>query len=128
VYLGHLPHGFYEEQLKGYFGQYGTVLGVKVGRSRKTARSKGYAFVQFEYAEVAEKVAETMNGYMLASKVLTSHTLPSNVKNPFSYSTSKKYKYINWKRIYMKRKNRAKTDEETHKELTSLLHKEKEKK
>jgi RNA recognition motif-containing protein len=49
VYLGHLPHGFYEEQLKGYFSQYGEVLGVKVARSKKTARSKGYGFVQFRY-------------------------------------------------------------------------------
>lgn len=50
VYIGHLPHGFYEAELKGYFSQYGEVLGVKVARSKKTARSKGYAFVQFRYS------------------------------------------------------------------------------
>ena len=47
IYIGHLPHGFYEEELKSYFGQYGNVLAVKVGRSKKTARSKGFAFIQF---------------------------------------------------------------------------------
>jgi nucleolar protein 15 len=49
VYLGHLPYGFQEQQLTSYFSQYGDVLGVKVARSKKTARSKGYAFIQFRY-------------------------------------------------------------------------------
>jgi hypothetical protein len=26
VYLGHIPHGFYEEQMKGYFSQFGDVV------------------------------------------------------------------------------------------------------
>jgi len=46
-----------EDELKSYFGQYGEVLAVKVARSKKTARSKGYAFVQFKYPEVAQIVA-----------------------------------------------------------------------
>jgi nucleolar protein 15 len=50
VYIGHLPHGFYEDQLKQYFTQYGEVLSVKVARSRKTSRSRGYAFIQFKYS------------------------------------------------------------------------------
>jgi len=53
VYIGHLPHGFFEEQMKEYFTQYGEVLGVKLARARKTAKSKGYAFIQFKYPEVA---------------------------------------------------------------------------
>lgn len=105
VYIGHLPHGFYEDQLKSYFSQYGEVLGVKVARSKITARSKGYAFVQFKYPEVAAIVSDTMNGYLLMGKVLISNTLSASQKNPFSYSTSKKYEYINWKRLYIKQKN-----------------------
>lgn len=35
VYLGHLPHGFYEEELRGFFSQFGKVVRVKVSRSRK---------------------------------------------------------------------------------------------
>jgi RNA recognition motif-containing protein len=76
VYIGHLPHGFLEEQLNSYFSQYGEVLAVKVARSKKTSRSKGYAFIQFKYAEVAHIVSDTMNGYLLLGKVLVSHTLP----------------------------------------------------
>jgi len=57
VYLGHLPYGFQEEQMKEYFSQYGEVLGVKLARSKTTARSKGYGFVQFKYSEIAEIVS-----------------------------------------------------------------------
>jgi nucleolar protein 15 len=105
VYLGHLPHGFYEDQLKSYFSQYGDVLAVKVARSKKTARSKGYAFIQFRYPEVAQIVSDTMNGYLLLGKIIVSHALPANKKNPFTYSTAGQFKFINWKRLYVKQKN-----------------------
>jgi len=82
-------------------------LGVKLARARKTARSKGYAFIQFKYAEVADVVADTMNGYLLLGKVLTSQVLSSNLKNPFSYPSSKQYKFINWKRIFIRQKNKV---------------------
>jgi len=78
---------------------------VKVARSKKTARSKGYAFIQFRYPEVAQIVSETMNGYLLLGKVIVSQTLPANKRNPFSYATSAEYKYINWKRMYIQQKN-----------------------
>jgi nucleolar protein 15 len=35
VYLGHIPHGFYEEELRGFFSQFGEVSRVKVSRSSK---------------------------------------------------------------------------------------------
>ena len=40
VYVGHLPHGFYEEQLKGYFSQFGDVNKVKVARNQKVSCGK----------------------------------------------------------------------------------------
>ena len=87
--------------MKSYFSQYGDVLEVKVARSKKTARSKGYAFVQFRYPEVAQIVSDTMNGYLLLGKVLAAHTLPTNERNPFSYSSAHTYKFINWKRMFV---------------------------
>ena len=35
MYVGHLPHGFYETQIKGYFSQFGSVKKVKVARNKK---------------------------------------------------------------------------------------------
>jgi len=93
--------------MKEYFTQYGEVLAVKLARARKTSRSKGYGFVQFKYPEVAEIVADTMNGYLLLGKVLVSHVLSSNLKNPFNYASSKSYKFINWKRLFIRQKNKV---------------------
>ena len=84
-----------------------------MARSKKTARSKGYAFLQFKYPEVATIVADTMNGYLLLGKVLVSHTLPPTERNPFTYSSAHAYKFINWKRLYIEGKNKPKTEEET---------------
>ena len=38
--------------------------------NRQTARSKGYAFVEFACDEVAKIVAETMHNYMMFGKLL----------------------------------------------------------
>ena len=35
VYLGHIPHGFYEEEMNKYFSQFGTVTRLKLARSKK---------------------------------------------------------------------------------------------
>lgn len=37
VYLGHIPHGFYEEQMTEYFTQFGKVTRVRVVRSRNVS-------------------------------------------------------------------------------------------
>lgn len=35
LYLGRLPHGFYEDQLKAYFAQFGTVTRLRLSRNKK---------------------------------------------------------------------------------------------
>lgn len=50
-----------------------------------------------------------MNGYMLLGKVLVSNVLKPNQKNPFSFGTSKEFKFINWKRLFMLQTNKTKT-------------------
>lgn len=40
VYVGHIPHGFYEEAMNGFFKQFGDVIRVRISRSKKSARCK----------------------------------------------------------------------------------------
>jgi len=68
LYLGHLPKGFNEEQLKGFFAQYGQVTRLRVSRSPKTARSRGYAYVEFAEKDVAEIAAQSMHKYLMFGK------------------------------------------------------------
>lgn len=35
IYLGRIPHGFYEDEMKSYFSQFGTVTRLKLYRSKK---------------------------------------------------------------------------------------------
>lgn len=70
VCIHHLPHGLYEKQLRGFLDQFGSVLNLKVGRSPKTGGSRGYAFVQFKYPEVAKIVSETINNYLMFEKLI----------------------------------------------------------
>ena len=54
IYVGHLPRGFDEKELKGFFTQFGQIDKLRVSRSKKSGRSKGYAFIEFNDRGVAE--------------------------------------------------------------------------
>lgn len=41
IYLGHIPHGFYEDQIRDFFSQFGTVNKVRLSRSKKVGDSDG---------------------------------------------------------------------------------------
>lgn len=68
IYIGHLPHGFYEDEIQKYFTQFGKITNVKVCRSRKNGNSKGFGYVEFAHPEVAKIAADTMNNYIMFKK------------------------------------------------------------
>ncbi len=70
IYVGHVPFGFFEEQMKGFFSQFGKVTRLRLSRSPKTGRSRGYAFVEFANKDVAAVAAETMHNYLMYGRVL----------------------------------------------------------
>lgn len=87
VFIKHIPHGFYEEQLKAYFEQFGQVTRTRVARSKKSGKSQGYAFVEFKVPEVAKIAAETMDNYLMFKQTLqTAYLAPEEQK--FNYFRS----------------------------------------
>lgn len=80
IYVKHLPHGFFENQLRAFFSQFGNVTRVHVARSKKTLRSRGYAYVEFMFREVAQIAAETMSNYLMFGKLLKTGLLPAGAK------------------------------------------------
>ena len=40
VYVGRIPHGFYEHEMRTYFSQFGDINRLRLSRSRKTGHSK----------------------------------------------------------------------------------------
>uniref|UniRef100_A0A1Q3F5V9 Putative ribosomal bioproteinsis protein gar2 n=1 Tax=Culex tarsalis TaxID=7177 RepID=A0A1Q3F5V9_CULTA len=80
LFVKHLPHGFFEKQLRAFFSQFGDVTRVHVARSKRTLRSKGYAYVEFRYREVAQIAQETMDNYLMFGKILKTVMLPANAR------------------------------------------------
>ena len=58
IYVGNLPYRVDENDLKGFFSQFGSVQSIKIVRNFKTGQSKGYAFVSYSNAKQASKALE----------------------------------------------------------------------
>ncbi|XP_034112492.1 MKI67 FHA domain-interacting nucleolar phosphoprotein [Drosophila albomicans] len=90
VLVKHLPHGFFEQQLRQYFRQFGNVTRLRLARSERTGGSKGFAFVEFEYPEVAKVAADTMDNYLMFQKVVKATYIPPEKQNFNYFKTSVK--------------------------------------
>lgn len=75
LYLGHLPFGFFEDQIWSYFSQFGGIRHVRVSRNPRTGKSRHYGFIEFKDAEVAQIAAESMNNYLMFGKSLKCHVM-----------------------------------------------------
>lgn len=76
IYIGRIPHGFFEPQMKAYFSQFGDILNLRLARNKKTGASRHYAFVEFASAAVADIVAKTMDKYLLFGHILQVRRVP----------------------------------------------------
>lgn len=70
IKLNSIPHGFYEEQMREFFSQFGTVKNVLLIRSDKTHKSRGFGFIEFELPQVARAAAESMHNYFMFNSIL----------------------------------------------------------
>ncbi|XP_012538253.1 MKI67 FHA domain-interacting nucleolar phosphoprotein [Monomorium pharaonis] len=104
VYVGHIPHGFYEEQMKDYFKQFGHVIRVRVARSKRTGKSCGYGYVEFLHSQVAKIAADTMNNYLMCGRLLKATYIPPE-KQHSGFFSGKDWSEDEYPRL----KNRKKT-------------------
>jgi nucleolar protein 15 len=82
VYLSRIPHGFYEDQMRAYFSQFGEISRLRLSRNKRTGKSKHYGFIEFVSAPVAQIVAETMDNYLLMSHIMTCKVIPKDEVHP----------------------------------------------
>ncbi|KZC12338.1 PREDICTED: MKI67 FHA domain-interacting nucleolar phosphoprotein-like [Dufourea novaeangliae] len=101
VYVGHIPHGFYEEQMTDYFKQFGKVTRVRVARSKNTGKSRGYGYIEFMHPEVAKIAAETMHNYLMCGRLLKATYIPPERQHP-RYFAGKPWT----EKVYPKKENR----------------------
>lgn len=62
LFVGNLSFHSSEDSLYTAFGEFGTVSGVRLPTDKETGRMKGFAYVQFDSIDVAQKALEGMNG------------------------------------------------------------------
>ncbi|KAK9124914.1 hypothetical protein Scep_013760 [Stephania cephalantha] len=121
LYIGRIPHGFYENEMEGFFKQFGEVKRLRISRNKKTGRSKHFGFIEFESPEVAKIVADSMHNYLLDNHMLqVKLILPKDVHPKLWNGIDRWYKPQNWAEIERKRHNKEKTLEE-HKKLVEKI-------
>eukprot|EP00347_Sterkiella_histriomuscorum_P006444 403352753 len=126
VYVGHLPKGFNEKQLKGFFEQFGSISKIRLSRSKKTSRSRGYAYLEYNDKETAAIASKAMNEYMLFGKQLDCHVVENAHRETFK-NGNRDWKFIPTQVMFRNKKNSEKTDEDKAAKVKGLLQKEKEK-
>lgn len=77
LYVGNLPYEATTDDLRTHFSQAGTVVDAVVIIDKRTGRSKGFGFVEFEKDEEAAKAIE-----MFAQKDFNGRALVVNEARP----------------------------------------------
>jgi nucleolar protein 15 len=100
VYVGRIPHGFYENEMRAYFKQFGNILKLRLSRNKKTGASRHYAFIQFESATVADIVAKTMDNYLMFGHLLKVKFIPDEqVPADVFKGANKRFKKVPWNKM-----------------------------
>jgi len=121
LYIGRIPHGFYEMEMEAYFGQFGTIKRLRIARNKKTGKSRHFGFIQFESPEVAKIVADTMHNYLLFEHLLQVFVVPSEDVHPNLWrGFNHRYKPLDSLQIERERHDKERTLEE-HKKLVDRV-------
>lgn len=100
IYLGRIPHGFYENEMRQYFSQFGKIKNIRLSRNPKTGASKHYAFIEFYSFEVAEIVAKTMDNYLMFGHLLKCKIVPKDqVHDDLFIGANRRFKKVPWNKI-----------------------------
>lgn len=127
--LSRLPHGFYEDQLKAYFSQFGEVTRVRISRNKKSGKSKHYGFIEFDSASVAQIVADTMDNYLLMGHILQCKMIPKEKVHPELWvGANRKWRVVPRDRIVRLEHNKPRTEQQQARATRRLVARQNERK
>lgn len=70
IYVGNLPYGATEDELKTAFGAFGEVSSVNLITDKFTGQSKGFGFVEMADNASADKAIKGLNGTAMGGRNL----------------------------------------------------------
>ncbi|KAK2861380.1 hypothetical protein FQN49_004253 [Arthroderma sp. PD_2] len=119
VYVGRIPHGFYEDQMRAYFSQFGDISRLRLSRNRTTGSSKHYAFIEFASTSVAKVVASTMQNYLMFGHILKCKYIPNDKVHPSMWKgANRRFKKTPWNQIEKRRLEGGKSRDEWSKAVS----------
>jgi RNA recognition motif-containing protein len=71
LYVGNLPFGISEDDLRKLFTEAGEVQSVKIVTDSYSGQSRGFGFVEMSSKEAAEKAISLVNGKSVMNRTLT---------------------------------------------------------
>ena len=71
LYVGNLDFSTTEQQLRDAFAAHGTVVSAALVLDRPTGRSRGFAFIEYESSEDAQRAIGALDGTTLDGRQLT---------------------------------------------------------
>jgi nucleolar protein 15 len=92
IYIGRLPHGFFERQLHAYYNQFGAIKNLRLARNKRTGKSQHHAFIEFASAAVADIVVKTMDKYLLFGHIMQVRRVPAEAVNEKMWKSGRSVK------------------------------------
>ncbi|OAP60870.1 hypothetical protein AYL99_05872 [Fonsecaea erecta] len=118
VYVGRIPHGFYEKEMRAYFSQFGDITRLRLSRNKRTGASKHFAFIEFASDEVAKIVAETMDNYLMFGHILKcKYAEPGSLHPDVWKGANKKFRKIPHEKLERERLAAPKTEKQWQKKI-----------
>ncbi|KAJ7284863.1 hypothetical protein C8J57DRAFT_1289686 [Mycena rebaudengoi] len=115
VFLGRIPHGFYEDQLRAYFTQFGNITRLRLSRNKRTGASKHYAFLEFDSSS-------TMDNYLLMGHILRCKLVPRDEVHPELWvGANRKWREVPTARVANVEHNKLRTKDEQLRAAHRLL-------
>lgn len=70
IYVSNLSFNVQDEDLRGFFAEYGEVSSAKVITDKFTNRSRGFGFVEMNDDEAARKAISELDGAMVEGRAI----------------------------------------------------------
>ncbi|MCJ1280493.1 hypothetical protein MMC21_008322 [Puttea exsequens] len=100
IYVGRIPHGFHEHEMRQYFSQFGEINRLRLSRNKKTGASRHYAFIEFKSSSLAQIVADTMDNYLMFGHILKCKIIThGQLHNDVWKGADKRFKKVPWNRL-----------------------------